>query len=110
MYSNDFNQIKSGLINYTGALLKACPFDGEKASRQYVAAALIEQALDLIRNSDDSIEMYVAKPIFRATIILIDDRIRALSELQQIDAVKQQIESYKNCKDFLKKLTDNIQE
>lgn len=109
MYSNDYNQIKNGLVNYTGSLLRACPFDGEKASRQFVAATLIEEALNLIKNNDnETYEMYVAKPLIRANIIVLENRKNTLKQLPQTESVKETIKSYEDNIEFLNNIVKSI--
>ena len=109
MYSNDYNQIKNGLVNYTGSLLKACPFNGELASRQFVAATLIEEALNLIKNSDDlTYELYVAKPLLRANVIVLENRKNKLKELPQTTSVKETIKSYEDNIEFLNNIISRI--
>lgn len=110
MYSNDYNQIKNGLVNYTGSLLKACPFDGELASRQFVAATLIEEALNLIKNAGDDVtyELYVAKPLLRANVIVLENRKNKLKELPQTTSVKETIKSYEDNIEFLNNIISSV--
>lgn len=107
MYSNDYKQIKNGLVNYVGSLLKACPFEGEKASRQYVAATLIEEALNLMKE-DDTYNMYVAKPLLRGNKIVLENRKNELLNLPQTASVKDTVKQYEDNINFIKSLVDNI--
>ena len=107
MYSNDYKQIRNGLVNYVGSLLKACPFDGEKASRQFVAATLIEEAMALMKD-DTAFDMYVSKPLIRGNIIVLENRKNALKELPQTSNVKETIKLYEDNINFLNNLIKNI--
>lgn len=107
MYSNDYKQIKNGLVNYVGSLLKACPFEGENASRQYVAATLIEEALNLMKE-DETYNMYVSKPLLRANKIILENRRNELLNLPQTINVKDTVKQYEDNINFIKNLVDNI--
>lgn len=109
MYSNDYNQIKAGLINYVGAMLKACPFEGMKSSRQYVAATLIEQAIDLMKDDDNHFDMYVSKPLLRGTSLLLKDRDIALSTLN-MPKVSEKRKEYKELYTYIDNLIKDIKE
>jgi hypothetical protein len=110
MYSNDYNQIRAGLTNYIGAMIKACPYEGVKASRQYVAATLIEEAMQIIEGDSVTPDMYVAKPLLRANIIVLKKRILELQKLPQVAQVKEKIEQYNNTIELLNELVNNTNE
>lgn len=80
MYSNDLTQIRTGLVNYIGAMLKATKLEG-KAANQTVAAALIEEALKLTQVESSVCDLYVAKPILRANVFLLNQRCNELKKL-----------------------------
>lgn len=103
MYSNDYKQIRNGLVNYVGSLLKACPFDGEKASRQFVAATLIEEAMNLMKD-DNTFDMYISKPLLRGNVVILENRKNTLKELPQTSNVKETIKTYENNIEFLNSL------
>lgn len=107
MYSNDYKQIRNGLVNYIGSLLKACPFDGEKAARQYVAATLIEEALDLMKN-DETYDMYVAKPLLRGNKIVLQNRRNEILKLPQTNGIKGTVKTYEESIEFLNNLIESI--
>lgn len=109
MYSNDYTQIKNGLVNYIGSLLEACPFDGIKASRQYVAATLIEEAIKLMKDEENHFDLYVTKPLLRATSLVYKDRVNVLSEVKNIN-VSQAIEDNTNMAKNIDTLVNNIKE
>lgn len=110
MYSNDYNQIRSGLTNYVGSLINACPYEGMKASRQYVAATLIEEAMKIIEGDSNTLDLYVAKPLLRANVIVLNKRIAELEKLPQVEQVKIKINEYKNCISQLNELINNTNE
>lgn len=106
-YSNDMTQIKMGLVNYIGALLKSSKFE-ERAAKQQVASILIEEALKLSRDENDGpFDLYVLKPLLRATILLFKQRCNELSKLPS-DKVAEQIKSYKYTIEQLQKLVDMV--
>lgn len=109
LYSNDYNQIKVGLINYIGSMLNACPFDGMKASRQYVAATLIEEAINLMKNDDNHFDMYVSKPLLRGTSLLFKDRDNVLSTLN-MPKVSEKREEYMKLYTYIDNLVKEIEE
>lgn len=110
MYSNDYNQIRAGLTNYIGSMIKACPYEGMKASRQYVAATLIEEAMKIIEGDNNTPDMYVAKPLLRANVLLIKKRITELSKLPQVAQVKEKIQEYDKCATYLTEIVNSTNE
>lgn len=109
MYSNDNTQIRNGLTNYIGSLLKAVPFDG-KASKQVVIAILIEEAFKLSLDENGEMDMYCLKPILRQTKIIFEKRKLSLQEMPQIQSVKKQIDDYTSNIEMLNELIKNIKE
>lgn len=110
MHSNDYTQIRAGLVNYVGSMMKACPYEGMKATRQYVAASLIEEAMTIIEGEEKTPDMYVAKPLLRANLILIKKRIAELSKLTQVAQVKEKIAEYNTYAKFLEEIINNTNE
>lgn len=81
MYSNDITQIRAGLVNYIGAMIKASGLEG-RAANQYVGAVLVEEALKLTQLEDNSpCDLYVAKPILRANMFILKQRCSELKKL-----------------------------
>lgn len=109
MYSNDITQIRSGLVNYTGSLLKACKIKDNKASRQFVSAILIEEAINLMKEDNtDNYDLYISKPLIRGTLLVLNNRKELLSNLQQTSIIKEKIKEYDNSIKFLNDLIKNI--
>lgn len=107
MYSNDTQQIRNGLVNYMGSLLMASPFEG-KAAKQHVIGSVTEEALKMAINEDGTIDMYAAKPFFRACKIIFEKRILELESLPSNGAINNQLVNYKHTINMLNNLIDNI--
>ena len=80
-YNDDDNQkmteIRSGLVQYIGAMLDNTIYK-DKAAKQIVCASLLEEAINVCTVIDDNnitkIDLFAAKPILRATIIILKQR------------------------------------
>lgn len=111
--NKEYNQVKAGLVNYTGAMLKATTFESDKAARQFVAASLIEEALKLMHDENDKIDMYVAKPLLRAISFLLLERADELEKVRDLighDIVKARVSKYEDIAIYLKKIADGVNE
>lgn len=84
MYSNDMTQVRAGLVNYIGAMIKASGYEG-KAANQLVVAALIEEALKLSQVDSEACDMYVLKPLLRANIFVLKQRCVELTKLSSLE-------------------------
>lgn len=93
-YSNDQTQIRAGLINYIGALLKASQFE-DRAARQNVAAILVEETIKIAQDDNKVIDLYVIKPMIKGIVFTLQQRIQELSNLPK-DQSQQTIEEYKD--------------
>ncbi len=80
MYSTDITQIRQGLVSYIGAILKASSLEG-RAARQDTAAVLVEESLKLAQEEDKTLDIFVLKPILRATSLVLKQRCSELSSL-----------------------------
>lgn len=78
--SKDMLRIRHGLTQFVGSLLESSAYKG-RAAKQIVCAALLEEALPLTKAEDGAIDLYVAKPLFRAVSALLDSRNKQLVEL-----------------------------
>ena len=63
-------EIRQGLIQYLGAMMENDSFTVDE-NRQLVVAALLEEAIALI-NTSKGIDTYAARPLCRATVLMID--------------------------------------
>jgi len=107
MYSNDQTQIRAGLTNYIGALLKASKFKG-KVAKQNVVAILAEETLKFSQDKDKIIDLYVAKPIIKSTIFLLNQRIQLLQNIPKNKQKEDVIINYKNIISSLEELINKI--
>lgn len=90
MNNNKQNQIRQGLTQFIGALIDNLSGDKE-AVAQLVAASLSEEALK-ISIKDNKIDYFIAKPILRATIIVLKQRyeeiVQSINSLKEDNSVK----------------------
>lgn len=84
MNNNKQNQIRQGLTQFIGALIDNLSGDKE-AVAQLVAASLSEEALK-ISIKDNKIDYFIAKPILRATIIVLKQRYEEI--VQSINSLE----------------------
>lgn len=107
-YSNDFTQIKMGLVNYVGASINAVNLPTDKAKRQAVSAMLVEEAINLSTNENGEIDLYTVKPVYRATSNLYKIRIQALRQMPQTTQVREAVEKAELIIGELDKLIESI--
>ena len=80
-YNDDDKQkmveIRSGLVQYIGAMLEGTMYE-ENAAKQIACASLLEEAINICTYTDDNntdkINLFAAKPILRASIIVLKQR------------------------------------
>lgn len=106
-YSNDLQQIRGGLVNYIGSMLRASKYEG-KAAKQVVASVLIEEALKLSQDENNIMDLYVNKPLLRATKILFEQRIVELEKIKGNPAIKEQVTTYNQSIVTLQTLINSI--
>lgn len=63
--------LRNGLTQYIGAMLENPEYDSV-ASKQLAVAALLEEAIKICKMEDQTIDMFTAKPILRATLYIYD--------------------------------------
>ena len=86
MYTSDLTQIRQGLVNYIGAIIKSSGFEG-KAANQVAASILLEETLKLSQTDESGVfDLYILKPLFRANIAVLKQRIQELSSLNTRDS------------------------
>ena len=109
MYSNDKTQIRQGLTNYVGALLKASREEGKssRAIKQDVAATLIEESMQLAADENNVYDPYVLKPLLRATALLLAQRANEIEKLN-VSQSKEISSSYVRMAQQLKEIVDKI--
>lgn len=111
MISNDITQIRAGLVNYIGASIGAISFEG-KAANQTIAAILIEEVLKLSQSEDGVCDMFILKPLFRANIFVLKQRINELSKMgaentELLIVTKKAIEHYQEMIKAFERIVDN---
>lgn len=107
-YSNDQNEIRSGLVNYIGALLKSSNYK-DNVGKQTVASILTEETLKLAQNEEGIFNLYVLKPMIRGVIIIFKQRIVELSKLPKSEQISSKIEEYQHIISSLEELVNMIQ-
>jgi hypothetical protein len=86
-YSNDQTQIRAGLVNYIGALLKSSPFL-ERAACQNIVSILSEEALRISSDKDGVVDLYIAKPVIRSLIFILNQRCAEMGKLPKSPSVE----------------------
>lgn len=92
-YSNDITQIRAGLVNYIGAMLKTMNYT-ERANKQLASSVMIEESMTLAQGEDGVYDPYVLKPMIRGMILLLKQRCEELSKLPKNEQVTAQIAEY----------------
>ena len=90
--SNDMQSVRNALTNFIGALALAIPLE-PRFVKQEIAAVLMEEVLKLSQDENGVYELFTLKPLFRAQIAILKQRV---SELQTLPAAvaKDQISRY----------------
>lgn len=109
MYSNDKTQIRQGLTNYIGALVTASKNDSKttRAVQQDVVATLIEESMKLAADENNVYDLYVLKPLLRATMLLLTQRAKEIEKLN-LPQSKEVIQEYLRIVSSLKSIVDKI--
>lgn len=92
-YSNDLTQIRNGMVNYLGAMIKTMKHS-EKANKQSVASVMVEEALKMSQNQEGIYDLYVLKPMFRGLTLVLNQRCQELGKLPKTTEVMEQIQEY----------------
>lgn len=103
MYSNDQTQIRAGMVNYIGALINSSPFEG-RAAKQNVVAVMTEEILKLAKGEDQTVDLYVLKPMIKGMVFIINQRVNELSKLPKTQETLSCIEEYKTVISTFEKL------
>jgi len=80
-YSNDLEQIRSGLINYIGTIQSVVPFEG-RAKNQIVASILVDETLNAAKTEAGShyCDPYVLVPMFKGIIGVLKQQQQVLHQ------------------------------
>lgn len=106
---NNYEEIRNGLTNYIFACLQAIPFEGDKA-KHVLTSILLEEALKNSRDENNNLIMYAIKPILRACVKIIDERIDSLKKISYLNQGCEQINNYEEAKTILNLLILKIKE
>lgn len=109
MNDNLLNSIQAGLIQYIGAIIKE--LKKEEASSAHIALAKLSEAwLECCKNKK-GYDIFIAKPILRATIVILEDYYRQVLD-DTPDDIKPEIKNKLNgilrAKKILTELVDSI--
>lgn len=80
--------IEQELLQYVAKLIEKHPLqnhDNKKAVRHDVSALLVQQALDLSKEEHEY-DLFIAKPILKATLLILKQRCQSLEPLKQESA------------------------
>ena len=103
--------IKQELLQYTARLIEKHPLqshENPKAARHDVAALLTEHTLELALE-DKYYDLFVAKPIFKAALILFKQQERKLEEMHEQDMrLKELKKEYSQTIKTLEKILENL--
>ena len=102
--NKDQQAIKQSLTNFVGAIVDSSERQDIEA-RHEAAATLLEEVLKLSEEQGGSRELYVLKPLFRATINVLLERKKELSELQMSGA-QDAVKEIDKIVEYLKKLAE----
>lgn len=111
MYSNDVTQIRSGLTQYIGALTATMASQGKTArnAKHEVAAILGEEMISLSEDENGEVDVFVLKPLLRATLNTLSMRMNDLSELSvQTEAVAEKHKEYAEASRIIHSLVESI--
>lgn len=89
--------IKQELLQYTARLIETHPLQADKesrAARHDVAAYLVQQALELSETEEGHHDLFIAKPLLKATLILVKDRLALLKQQEQTLILEGLIKDY----------------
>lgn len=89
-------QVKQGLTNFVGTLLRSSKLENREA-RQKVNAILLEESLRLCRNEKGVYDLIIAKPLLKAVVLLLKQRLSRLKTVskENYDATETYMEKYK---------------
>lgn len=87
-------QLRLGLVNYIGAMISTSNLSDEADTRHSVVAVLLEEAIKLCREDNETYNMFVCKPILKATRNILLNRIKELEKAPQIDEIIIQKQKY----------------
>jgi Mor family transcriptional regulator len=106
-YSNDQIEIRAGLVNYIGAMLKASPYENDRAKKHNVVSILLEEAMKLSKDSNGEFDIYVCKPIFRLVSGIAKQRSDLMSNCNLGQEGEKLIQKYNSVSNNLNEIVKN---
>lgn len=106
---NKYEEIRNGLNNYIFSCLQAIPFEGNKA-KHVLSSILLEESLKISRDENNELNMYAVKPILKACIVILIERINSIKKLPSSEQIRIQINNYEEVNNFLNTLVSRIKE
>lgn len=86
MYNAQQEALRQGVWNYIGTIISSCDINMSAKDKKQLAIALISEELaKACKTDDNTIDMYVAKPILKSTEWILSNRIEEASK--RIDSV-----------------------
>lgn len=101
--------IKQGFVQYLGLASDDSPLQGNNALQKGISD-LCEICLEISVDKDKhERNLFILKPIFRATIFLLEERLSQIKAIKNVDTYTQ-VKQYEKNIQFLQNLVDNIKE
>lgn len=101
------NETRLSFSNFIGAMISSSSLADEKAIKHEIIAVLLEESLK-ISTIDGQYDLFAIKPIFRAVINILNQRIKLMAELPLTDEVSNTIKVYKEIVKQLNSLLEKI--
>ena len=105
-YSNDYTQIKNGLVNYIGAAIQALPIPSAKEKSHYLVGELVTQVVTLAKMDNGFVDLYIYKPVIRSLVYVLELEIEKFKA--DLPYTKPAITSYQQIVDSLHQILQNI--
>lgn len=111
MYSNDIEQIKSGLTNYVGASIMALhtnpKYSAKQTSPQYIISALLmEQIINMAKQNSNIINFEAFIPVLKSTMVFLEQQSKLMASDNDINnsTKKNSIMKFQLAIDILKEI------
>lgn len=72
-------QIRSAFVNFIGAFINAS-IDDPRVIKHKVSSILLEETLKLSKDENDIYDFYILKPLFRAVIVVFQNKISVIDK------------------------------
>lgn len=108
MYSKNFPDIKLGLVNYIGSSLDSIQLRTSENAKHIVIAMLIEEAINLSKDNEGTINVKDIKPLFKGIDHVTQNRLANLSREFGPETAQVLGKDYINCANSLNKIIENM--